>query len=144
MTVETYKAKYMKMRDEDYKKLTKVQMIEVIAEFYEGFEIGVQEYCNPIGDSHTWEMEIDRWWRGRREMKSVKYPPIYNRPIRDEDGKAVSSTLMSKKKEQLVEYIITLDLAYAAMNEVWNEHPYHNCAENLRNRFRGNRRNRNR
>ena len=131
MTVETYKAKYEFMNSIDYGKLSKAQMIEVIAEFYDGFENGVQEYCMPTGDSWIWQMEINWWWTNfPRDFK-----PIYNRPQRDENGNAVSKTLMSKKKEHLVEYICVLDLAYASMNEVSYKHRYHDCLRNLRKRF---------
>ena len=130
MTKAEYIAKYGNMTITDYRKLTKAELVKVMADFCNALKDGVQEYCTPWGDAWTVADEVSLWYHRQFKLGNdhVRYAYLN---IEEND-----KSMMWRKKEWLVNYVIVLDLAFASMNEIMNKHRYHDCLSNLRKMMR--------
>lgn len=128
MNKTEYITKYANLTICDYEKMTKKQLVEIMAEFWEGLENGVQEYCTPYGDSWIMTHEVSYWY----EKHFKKNGALLLYVDRDENGEIVGKNVMWRKKDFIVNYVLVLDMAYASMNEVFGKHRFHDCLENIR------------
>ena len=108
MTKNEYISKYESLTKGEYFTMTKTELLEVIADFWEGLHNGIQEYYTPIGTKWFVNDEIKFWARIWFKNKNIE---------RD-------------TKEWLVTYILVLDSAYLTMNEIRGNHRYHGYYEN--------------
>lgn len=135
MTKAEYIATYGNLTVSEYRKMTKAELLEVMADFWEALENGVQEYCTPTADVWSFKDEVSHWYHKQFDCnpRMRYYFPVK----RDDEGNITALGISHRKKDWFVNYVIVLDLAFASMNEIMGKHRYHDCLSNLQNFMRG-------
>jgi hypothetical protein len=127
---KVYREKFVMMNEGLYKKMTKKELLNCMADLSDCLRSGTQEYCTPYGDAWTVEDEILRQINIFKHLNYGK-TVLNSMPVflvdRDENGNPIDNGILWRKKEWLVEYVVVLDMAYMSMNEILFKHRYHDC-----------------
>lgn len=125
MTKQGYIDRYMFKTCSEYDAMTKAQLTACIAELANTLQYCGIEFMQPSGDGWDYNCEIRRWCN----FNKSKLLPYHD--LAENDAR-----LMRRKKSELRQFVVVVDMACGSLFEVTEKHPYHKFQDDFFNAYR--------